>query len=79
MPYSFPPDVRQQVNDRLATGRYATVDDVLREALGALSCEERETAALKEALGALDSGDEGLPLADAFAQVRTSHGSASDA
>ena len=74
MPYSFPPDVQQQIHDRIASGRYASADDVLRDALNALKCEEQEGSAVREALDALDAGDEGIPLADAIRTVRQRHG-----
>lgn len=79
MPYSFPPDVQQQISDRLASGRYSSEDDVLRDALNALAYEEQDAAAVKEALDALESGDNGVPLGEAFAQVRKTHGAPSDA
>lgn len=37
MPYSFPTDVKQIIDAHLASGRYATEDDVLRDALRALA------------------------------------------
>jgi Arc/MetJ-type ribon-helix-helix transcriptional regulator len=73
MPYSFPPDVQQQIRDRLASGKYASEDEVLRDALDALSWEEQEKEAVGAALDALDAGDEGVGLAEAFAQVRRNH------
>lgn len=74
MPYAFPPDVQQRIHERLASGRYATEDDVLRDALDALTCEEQDAAAVQEALDALDAGDEGVTLSEAIAQVRQNHG-----
>ncbi|MCE9557000.1 MAG: hypothetical protein K8T91_26945 [Planctomycetes bacterium] len=40
MVYRFPPDVEQQIKERLASGRYANEDDVLREALEALKLSD---------------------------------------
>lgn len=40
MVYRFPPDVEQQIQERLASGRYASEDDVLREALEALKLSD---------------------------------------
>ena len=37
MPYSFPADVKQIVDAHLASGRYSTEDEVLRDALRALA------------------------------------------
>ena len=60
MPYSFPSDVQRQILERIASGRYASEDDVLRDALDALGWEEQEEAAVQQALEALDAGDEGV-------------------
>jgi Arc/MetJ-type ribon-helix-helix transcriptional regulator len=72
MSYSFPPDVEKQMRDRLASGQYASEDDVLRNALSALAWEEHEASAVLEAVAALESGEKGIPLADAIAQIRLS-------
>lgn len=37
MPYQFPPDVQQLVRDQMAAGGYASEDELLRDALKALS------------------------------------------
>ena len=37
MAYPFPPDVQQLIRLGMAIGNYATEDDILREALNALS------------------------------------------
>ena len=62
MLYSFPPDVQQLVRERMATGRYASEDDLLREALHALSAEEEGLRAIQEAVAELQAGDEGTAL-----------------
>lgn len=74
MPYSFPPDVQEQMNERMARGGYATEDDVLRDAFAALTWEEHELAAVLEAVDALDVG---IPLDEAFDQIRQKYGIAS--
>lgn len=74
MPYAFPPDVQRQINERMASGRYATEDEVLRDAFESLAWEERELKAVMQAVEALDNGDEGLPLDAAFDQLRQKHG-----
>lgn len=72
MPASIPPDVQRAIDARLATGRYATPDDVLRDAFRALDSEDDDVSAIQEAVDAWQRGDEGLPLDEAFDQVRRS-------
>ena len=71
MPYHFPPDVEKLVADRMASGNYETEDDVLRDALQALAEEESDLEALREAIAALKNGDDGAPLDEAIATIRT--------
>ncbi len=66
MPYRFRPDVDQLVRRRMTTGRYATEDDLLREALQALDEEDEDLAAVREAVAEQQAGDEGVPLDNAF-------------
>ena len=40
MDYSFPADLSEQIKLHLATGRYETEDDVIRQALDALKLRE---------------------------------------
>lgn len=70
MPYPFPSDVQQLVESHLASGRYSTEDDVLRDALRALADEEDDLVAVREAIDEWRAGDEGTPLTEAFDQVR---------
>ena len=72
MTYAFPPDVEQLVAKRMATGGYATEDDVLRDALRALAEEEEDLTAVREAIADYRAGDLGLPLDEAFDLVRRS-------
>jgi Arc/MetJ-type ribon-helix-helix transcriptional regulator len=74
MSYAFPPDVQQQLDERMARGGYASEDDVLREAFAALTWEEDELDAVMQAVKALDEGDEGVDLDVAFDQLREKHG-----
>ena len=43
--YQFPADVEQLIKQRMALGIYASEDEVLRDALGALEQREQETLA----------------------------------
>lgn len=70
MPYRFPPDLEKLVSDRMASGRYETEDDLLRDALQALVEEESDLEALREAIEAFENGDEGVPLDEAIASIR---------
>lgn len=65
MRYRFPRDLAEQLKERLATGRYAGEDDVLRHAFAALKRQENDAAAVQLALDDLAAGDEGEPI-DAF-------------
>ena len=73
MHYAFPPDVQQLIAGRLASGRYANEDDVLRDALQALEEIDDDATAVQAAIDEWQSGDEGLPLDDAFERVREEH------
>jgi putative addiction module CopG family antidote len=72
MSYAFPADVQQLIAGRMATGGYATEEDVLRDALRALAEEEEDIAAVRDAVAEFRSGDAGLPLGEAFELVRRS-------
>jgi putative addiction module CopG family antidote len=72
MAASVPPDVQRVIDARLATGKYATADDVLREAFRALQNEDVEVTAIQEAIDDWRQGDEGLPLDQAFDEIRKS-------
>lgn len=68
--YSFPPDLQQLIDARLATGSYHSEDELLRDALRALAEESEDLAAVQEAVAEWRAGDAGVPLRDGFVQVR---------
>ena len=70
MSYSFPPDVQHLVQARLSSGQYQSEDDVLRDALRALTEEDEDLAAVREAIDQWRAGDDGTPLAEAFDEIR---------
>jgi len=72
MNYIFPQDVHRIVESHLSSGRYASEDDVLRDALRALQEEDEDLVAVKEAIAEWRAGDDGIPLDEAFNQVRRS-------
>ena len=70
MPYQLSADIERLVEDRIATGAYTSVDQVLRAALEALQQSDADLAQIREAVGEWQAGDEGLPLKDAFQLIR---------
>lgn len=54
----------------MATGRYASEDDLLREAFRALAEEESGLRVVQEAIDEWQAGDEGIDLRAAFDEVR---------
>ena len=74
MAYRFPPDLRSLVSEQMASGKYASEDELLRRALRALAEEEQDLDAVRESLAEWHAGDLGIPLSDAFDEVRLRHG-----
>ncbi len=70
MLYPFPPDLQKLIEARLASGQYSNEDEVLRDALRALTDEDEDLIAVREALAEWRAGDAGLPVSVAFEQVR---------
>jgi len=77
--YKFPPVVRQLVQKQLASGQFATEDEVLLAALQTLETESEDWLAVREALDSLEAGDQGMSLQDAFDEVRKRHSIAGQA
>ena len=71
MSYSFPPDVQQMVESHISSGHYQNEDEVLRDALRALTEEDEDVAAVRAAIDLWRAGDEGTPLAEAFEEIRS--------
>lgn len=74
MPFQLPPDVQRDVTDWIATGHYASEAEVLRAALRALSEEQSDLAAVREAMDDLQAGDPGMPVRESFEELRAKHG-----
>ena len=72
MGYQFPPDVEELVSQRIASGNYATEDDVLRDALQALAEQAADLEAVEVAIAGMRAGEKGEPLADVFDEIRRS-------
>jgi Arc/MetJ-type ribon-helix-helix transcriptional regulator len=79
MPYQFPADIESLVQQQLATGHFATPDDVLRAALTNLQLEENEASAIQQSIDRLDGGEEGIAVANAFQQLREKYDSSDNA
>jgi putative addiction module CopG family antidote len=74
MTFPLPADVEQMVRQQMATGKYASEAELLREALRALAEDEQDLAAIQEAVAELEAGDPGVPLHEAFDALRAKHG-----
>lgn len=79
MAYQFPPDLEEQLRERLSTGQYATEDDVLREALRALRRQDQDVAAVNEAIEEMEAGDRGKPFDEFVREFRAKHNISQDA
>ena len=71
--YKFPASVSVLIEKQLSTGRYRTEDEVLEAALQRLDEDLDDWPVIKVALDALESGENGLSLEDAFHEVRRRH------
>jgi Arc/MetJ-type ribon-helix-helix transcriptional regulator len=70
MAYQFPPEVEHLFRERMASGRYATADELLKEAILALAEREEDLVAVRESLAEFHAGDAGADLAVAFDGLR---------
>jgi Arc/MetJ-type ribon-helix-helix transcriptional regulator len=74
MPSAFPPDLQALVGEQMASGKYASEDELLRTAGRALLEEEHDLEAVRESLVEWRVGDPGVPFQDAFDAIRRRHG-----
>jgi predicted transcriptional regulator len=70
MAHEFSPAVEQLIRDKMASGRFASEEELLVEALQSLEESDKELQAIEEGLASVDRGEQGVPLDDAFARVR---------
>jgi len=73
----FSPEVQHLIDQHMATGLYASAEDLLVTALHQLAIDpidEEEVAAIREAFEAEARGEPSLPLDEAFAELRAKHG-----
>jgi Arc/MetJ-type ribon-helix-helix transcriptional regulator len=69
MSYPFPADLQQLIAEQMATGKYASEDVLLRNAVRALAEDEDDLEAIRVALAEIRAGDPGTPLVEAFEAV----------
>lgn len=79
MPYQLSRDVEELVKDRMASGKYESEEEVLRDALEALRLEDEELRAIEAALDDVENGDTGVSLDQAFASLRAKFNIPTDA
>jgi len=73
MRHEFSSELAVLVSRHMASGRYSTVDELLQTALEALAAEDDDLHAVQAALDALDRGDTGISLDEAFAALRVKY------
>jgi predicted transcriptional regulator len=56
MRHSIPIDVEDQIDKLIASGAFATAEDVLRDAVAALLRQEEDLAAIREGLADIEAG-----------------------
>ena len=69
MPYAFPPEIKQLIDQNMATGMYASEEDVLQAALHALSDYHAAIADIRQGMVDYEQG-RGEPLSEAMADIR---------
>ncbi len=74
MSYPFPHELQTLVGEQMASGKYASEDELLLSAVRALAEEEQDLDALRESLDEWRAGDPGVLLEDAFDSIRGRHG-----
>jgi len=72
MSYVFPPEIERLVREELATGVYASEDEVLLEAMRALHEQDETIAGIQEGLADVKAGRV-RPLNAMDTELRTKH------
>jgi Arc/MetJ-type ribon-helix-helix transcriptional regulator len=73
MTQQFSPIIRQLIQDKMASGRYGSEEELLVEALRSLEESDEELKAIEEGLSSVDRGEEGVTLDEAFDRLRQKH------
>ena len=69
MPYDFPAEVRELIDQKMASGKYPTEDELLTRALHALTDYEQAVADIQEGIDDEAAGRV-RPLSDVDAAIR---------
>lgn len=69
MSYELPPDLRETIQQHIASGRYSSEEDVLRAAFVALASHDREVTAIQAGLDDMEAGRV-RPFASVDAEIR---------
>ncbi len=67
------PAVEQLIRAQMATGRYASEEELLVQALHTLAEDEQALRAIEEGLASVDRGEPGQSADDAFRRLREKH------
>jgi predicted transcriptional regulator len=73
MAHQYSAAVEQLIRDKMASGRYASEEELLVEALQSLAQSDEELRAVEEGLASADRGEAGVPLEVAFDNLRQKH------
>ena len=73
----FSPTVEQLIRDQMASGKYASEDDLLLDALQALDADQKDLAAIQEGLDWFNAGNAGATVEEAFEKLGRKHDSQS--
>jgi hypothetical protein len=79
MELQISPAVASLISAQMATGNYHSPEELFLAALENLAAHDEEVRAINESIDLLEAGDQGVPLADAFASLRQKYGVAADA
>lgn len=79
MIYQFPPDLEDEIKERMASGQYASQDDLFRDALRALRLQDADVTAVTQAIADMEAGDRGIPFDQFVEEFRRKHNIAQDA
>ena len=63
-------EFEELVQQHMATGKYSSEDELLREALEALAEEEEDLDAVRQAIAELEAGDQGVGIDEAVDAIR---------
>ena len=73
MAFTFPPDLAPLVDGQMATGKYPSEEDLLREALQALVDRNEGIAAIAEGIADMEAGRV-RPFTEVVNEIRAKHG-----